>query len=685
MTEFFSVRNFDKIVIPEIQRDYVWRRPQIEALLQDLDDAYCQQQEFRLDTSSLQKNGTDDSIIGDFKKFYLRQRFAYNVGFVYAYQDDEYAGQLFLIDGQQRFTTIYLLLLALAIKDNKQDIFRKQFLSEDSTSRLDYRVRKASSDFLQRLVIYILEGHDTELSGIKQQFWFFTDYGNDRTIMGLIEGYQTIRTYLTDRSLRLDYNYLNEMVEFWYFDTNISEQGEELYIYMNSRGETVKENENLKAVFLAKLGDEVSKEEYGKKWEEWQDLFWENRVRTESTTADKGFNEFLRWLGILKAIANTPLNKDFYRDLLSGELPHELEEELSIEEIEIYISALKYLFAEWNTIVGNVQTLYGSDKIDNEDIIPRTWLRPPRSIDYPLDQINLFRLLPVLEFIKLHLKEGKSIDALAIYRLARYFYNLHRLDNVSKNVRDALVGAIEAVLLLYNSGQNDIVGLLNIEVSATILPLTERSKLALYRKMTNSDDRKRFEKSFWRAENFPYHSGDISFVLRIITDPLDLEKEMDPQRLVDFDRYEQLFEKMFRNADDKLIQAVLTFGEYGIHKGRTPSLQANRYCLGGSVAEWIANLRDANGAQRIHELLQYLIDSSMEHDPIQGYEDRINWYKHEVIAGNEERDWRYQLITNDAELEYCEKKLLCWTDDETIVYLLKSMKATKGNYRVLNI
>src|SRR5690606_3913703 len=98
------------------------------------------------------------------------------------------------------------------------------------------------------------------------------------------------------------YEYIEDFVEFWYFDTNISEQGEELYIYMNARGEQMQANENIKADLLSKLDTTEEKNKYGKLWEDWQDYFWVNRGDNEN--ADKGFNTFLSWCKLLKSIEN---------------------------------------------------------------------------------------------------------------------------------------------------------------------------------------------------------------------------------------------------------------------------------------------------------------------------------------------------------------------------------------------
>ena len=80
---------------------------------------------------------------------------------------------------------------------------------------------------------------------------------------------------------------IENYIEFWFCDTNSSKQGEELYLSMNSRGESMQSNENLKALLLK---DSPNKNDYGKKWEDWQHFFWINKG--SSINADKGFNLF---------------------------------------------------------------------------------------------------------------------------------------------------------------------------------------------------------------------------------------------------------------------------------------------------------------------------------------------------------------------------------------------------------
>lgn len=65
-------------------------------------------------------------------------------------------------------------------------------------------------------------------------------------------------------------DYVENYIEFNYFDTNISSQGERLYLYMNSRGEDLSRQESLKAMLIERSDNKL---EDGKMWEDWQDFF----------------------------------------------------------------------------------------------------------------------------------------------------------------------------------------------------------------------------------------------------------------------------------------------------------------------------------------------------------------------------------------------------------------------------
>jgi hypothetical protein len=75
-------------------------------------------------------------------------------------------------------------------------------------------------------------------------------------------------------------------------------------------------SENLKADLLSALGTAREKNEYGTRWQEWQDFFWQHRGRGirrhPNPNADAGFNEFLACLSGLMNLLN-PSPVPFYR------------------------------------------------------------------------------------------------------------------------------------------------------------------------------------------------------------------------------------------------------------------------------------------------------------------------------------------------------------------------------------
>ena len=249
--ELFVNSYIDQIVIPEIQRDYVWGEEQVKGILDSIKDDFTTFCHVTVDIP------TDDVDIKRlFEDFYKKQKYSSNIGFIYAYNDPEYTGKYFLIDGQQRITTIYLLLLALCIKTDKT-VFEKYYHTKNIL-KLDYRVRESAHLFLKNFVNYFLTDEAPTVENVEKQHWFFDANFLDPTINSILANYKTILSYLDAQNLYqasfLDY--IQNYIEFWYFDTSLSDQGEDLYIYMNARGEQIQPNENLKADLLGSLKNE---------------------------------------------------------------------------------------------------------------------------------------------------------------------------------------------------------------------------------------------------------------------------------------------------------------------------------------------------------------------------------------------------------------------------------------------
>jgi len=344
LKELFVNRYVQQIIIPEIQRDYVWGEKQVISLVESLRNDFGKFAGYQI-PSPVTGNA---ALAEEFHEFYRKRHLTSSIGFIYAYHDDQYPGRYFLIDGQQRITTIYLLLLALAQRHNE---LKKDFLrtyTREGSPKLDYKVREASHEFLSRFVFAVLDGKED----IRDQRWYHNTYENDKTIEHLLANYAIIKAYIQQEGFdqAAFYHFLQDQTECWYFDTNISEQGEELYIYMNARGEQTQGNENIKADLLSHLGSTAEKNEYGKTWERWQDFFWLKRNGNEN--ADKGFNEFLACISglelYLKGDKKHFLALDVYNKVdesgkKRGITVQEILKTLNLSRIKRYVDGLQFL------------------------------------------------------------------------------------------------------------------------------------------------------------------------------------------------------------------------------------------------------------------------------------------------------------------------------------------------------
>ncbi|PQJ81485.1 DUF262 domain-containing protein [Polaribacter glomeratus] len=401
-----SQNNF---IIPEIQREYVWGNNEkvITKFLKQLklkigDGCEC---------CNLPKGNAH-----------------INIGFLYSYkpdyvkvQNDRFLDEN-LIDGQQRFTTLFLLVFYFALKEDKKNDFLSLIRFDGVSMSFDFKVRDLTKRFLLE---FVEKTNSTEdLEQIEKQTWFLKDYKTDVSINAMINSLKYIQQVYNCETKY--YNHLLSNIVFWHFKTEVTSEGEELYITMNARGEDLADNEITKAALMLDGKDLFNS---GKKWESWQHFFWKHRDKTRVVqSSDFGYNAFINCIAGLEnyQIYN---NKEFLAD--------EIEDLLSIELVEKYINAFKFLidnskafkskynyhYSNWvNNCLKDIWEVFNKNETD--------WFADYSDKNKGTEQNKMVFIWSWLLYIKNRPKASLDVDE--VFRVLRFFYI--RFKNYSRAV-----------------------------------------------------------------------------------------------------------------------------------------------------------------------------------------------------------------------------------------------------------
>ncbi|EDM25748.1 hypothetical protein LNTAR_15067 [Lentisphaera araneosa HTCC2155] len=639
LKDILNSRNIKQIIIPEIQRDYVWKTENVEKLLKSI-VADAKESDPGITKEELDK--LPPALRDQVERSLEENKIFSNIGFIYAYEDSEYKSRYFLIDGQQRLTTLYLLLLATAINSGKENYFSTHYFN-NTLPKLDYKVRESAHNFLVNFMTYLLGGGD--IKNIESQYWYFSNYKNDRTISSILRNYKTIASFVKDEKLSVDY--VENNIELWFFDISKSSQGEELYIYMNSRGEEVIANENIKASLLENCSDK-EKHEWGVKWEDWQDFFWKNRGA--KLNSDQGFNEFLKWVIIIEKIKTSPNSsaEELGKFILAIRDQQKFSSELlTVNKIDEYFETIKYL--------------------KDLGLIGKKWLTGDTStIDY-------FRLFPAILYIN-------KLDAQEVHlrRLLRFFANVSKSVDISKNPDTQVVNAIRLMLKFLDDAHVDVTGFLQYKQSTNykaILSSEECYKLSLYGEPPLETSRDDLETLFWGAEDSKLLNGKIEFLLFVSGSPVlgSLEKF----NLRKFTTIYESFKDLFNKPTDELRRALLTVGDYTIDVGYSTNLSSARYSFGDGIEEWRKIINNHDNKLRFKKFFESYISVSCDNESSKV--DSLN----NIITSFLSREtlpnyWYVPFIENEKLLPYCENKKVCYQgNNPDTIYLIKKKKATK--------
>lgn len=486
--DFFSGEN-DKINIPDLQRDYCWGENDI--LIRDF-----------LDNILLLSLPKEDNLINQRKP---------TMGLIYGYFQEHFDSFMQLCDGQQRLTTIFLILgiiqrmLGRNFDDNLL-MSSFEYNDDDHEPYLRYSIRESSLYFLSDLTYYYflnskIEDSETKTPSefIKNQSWFLHEYLCDPTIKNILNTIDIVTDVLLSKNFTKDelkklYEEIGD-IEFLYYDMGSRVNGEKTFVIINTTGEPLTTTQNLKPLIINEGADLIAEDEaeiqrrkeISLKWEEMETWFWKNRDKKNEETGDNGMSAFLHAIWFYKS----PDQKTAFE---------------------------RY---EWNNGVHSKQII----KIPFEEIY-RMFISYRRLIPFfddfrdrnkpaQLTASNLYVLMPLLKYLE---KFPDASDA-EQRREFEIFKNMARYRTINRDARYNTAPAYLAMKIVEVQADKDTFSLIKNGLDGNEeYMIEERSKLQFIRnnvlELSNCNEdpniiRNKIEESIWQIQSSPIYGGKI--------------------------------------------------------------------------------------------------------------------------------------------------------------------------------
>lgn len=577
------------LIIPEIQREYVWgsNKSVLKSFISDINGRI--------------KSDQDHNI---------------NVGFLYSYT--VHGSEHYVIDGQQRLTSLVLLLFVLSCEseDTRTD-FKKLLRVEEPTMAFSYNVRPMTEVFLRELF-----SHECKTSEeIKEQKWYLAEYDNDPTIKSVLGALDLFSS--KDLRSNITYADLLQKVFFWYFDVKETSQGEELYITMNSRGQKLTDSEQIKPrLFKSLSGDKVK--EYGKEWDNWEEYFYSHRPQQGTDDAihqvDLALNNFIR---VVKELETVEVCKEL----------KDCEGRLTLPILGRWFEALEQIPSE-EQFQKEIQRLYGTKEDGN---------------------FMVLKSLLTASFV------GVNSD--------------REFERVRQTMRNRVIrrGEIDPRLLLKflanyrsfhkESGNNSLYGFILSNNDTGVMDDKDRKKITILVQQRDES----LEDLFWKAEDHCILKGDISPLLDWVCEqPEDFSMDK-------FEQYYHCFCTLFESTENKdldLVRRALLarrINDYPRHfDGWT-----NR-CFAYAPKDWKSLFVNNNSEMKafFDELLK---GGEGEDKYKEVMRQMINNYK------EDKGDLYGDFVKEPKLLEYCQEKNIQWWWDTIYLITKRTARSNHAN------
>lgn len=553
------------LVVPEIQREYVWGKNEYDILdtfLEDIINGFRSINEEEnthnplrnlLEKATAEEKEVIQSLIDKSNSAKPVNNFM-NIGFLYSYKPNYYISDegkdAYLIDGQQRFTTLFLILFYLAIKEHKVNEFKQLYRVKEAESKIafDYRVRALTHNFIIDLVTNTKTIDD--LLGIRHKRWFLSNYKKDTTINAIVGGentkgaFEIIHEHLKNETIEY-FGFVSHNIKFWHFKTEETSQGEELYITMNSRGQQLADNETIRAILFKSNDAKKDPLKWSRLWEEWQDLFWKNRSEND-TSCDKGFNEFLACIAGLENYINK--SGKFYSkesfDKFKQISTKDIIKNLDLPQIERYIACLKFIIEEENTF--RIQYNNYSEWVEKcNNLIwdlfnteSTNWFADIKDSNRGTELNRMVFMWSIL----LYSKKIGTTERDEFFRVLRYSY-LH-YNNYDRSVSSIL------------STVSDIID--NGFLYSKNLSSEEISKNSLLISKNKTNETRKYEELIWEIEDHKFNLNGRDVGGKNISHLIDLNENVS---IIQLENLKSKFYEIFPLEEDNMLelQSVLLY------------------------------------------------------------------------------------------------------------------------------
>lgn len=470
LCEIFCGEN-DKIIIPDLQRDYCWGNPI--------------------------SNNSEDSLASSFIDSILRLEKSQEItmGLIYGYYDKELTPyHLQLCDGQQRLTTLFLIIgiINRMLPGNEyRDLLISDFeLNEDDKEpHLLYGIRESSLFFLSDLTVHYFLKDSLSVEELRKQPWFLKSYDDDPTIASIIRALKTIECKLKGyKELELLGDFLIHKLKFLFYDMENRQNGEETFVVINTTGEPLTANQNLKPQIMmantsyCRCSDDSQNEVFdaAHDWEFMETWFWKHRRKNEHDTSTEGMLAFLHCIRILESGDESSWHKNY--DISNDKFPLSI----SMDTIWKWFCAYKRMY-----------------ETDNSRLFTPKVVYPESQSHYT--QKELYAILPTMVYCAKYPNTSEN----NIQRVYHILCNMARYRNVYRSSQNEAINVpgYRMCELIKSLPGEDILGLLELpkfDVEEEISKLTFIKTTAV-----DEEQRRLIEVLFAEAEDFSIYDGQI--------------------------------------------------------------------------------------------------------------------------------------------------------------------------------